>query len=169
MLQSQLESARCNPKGTPPSKGVRVRDYALTDAAGDPISLSDFRGKRNLVLIFAGAPETGEAVANQLSSFDQEFADKDALAIVILADEPAWVSGQPHILVASDIGAIAHKEIGGANASPKFVQGCYITDRFGEVCAALHEIPPAGEMLRWLDYINSECPECEPSEWPPLE
>ncbi len=169
MLQSQLESARCNAKGTAPSKGIRIRDYALIDAAGNPITLSDFRGKQNLVLIFAGARETGEAVANRLYSFDQEFGNAEATAIVILADEPAWVSGRPHILIASDVAAIAHKEIGGHDASVKFVQGCYITDRFGEVCAALHEIPSVSEMLRWLDYINSECPECEPSEWPPME
>lgn len=169
MLQSQLESARCNTKGTPPSKGTRVRDYPLIDAAGNPITLSNFRGKRNLVLIFAGARETGEAIANRLSSFDKEFGDADGLAIVIVADEPAWGSGRPHMLIASDVAAIAHKEIGGTDASVKFVQGCYITDRFGEVCAALHEIPPVSEMLRWLDYINSECPECEPSEWPPME
>jgi len=169
MLQSQLESARCNTKGTPPSKGVRIRDYALIDADGNSLTLSNFRGKRNLVLIFAGARETGEEVANQLGSFDQEFGDADALAIVIVADEPAWGSGRSHVLIASDIDAIAHKEIGGPHAAVKFVQRCYITDRFGEVCAALHEIPPVSEMLRWLDYINSECPECEPPEWPPME
>lgn len=169
MLQSQLESGRCNARGTPPSKGVRIRDYALIDAAGDPIALSNFRGKRNLVLIFAGARETGEAVANGLSSFDQEFADADAVAIVILADQPAWVSGRPHILIASDVEAIAHREVGAVDASIKFVQGCYITDRFGEVKTALHEIPAVSEMLRWLDYINSECPECEPPEWPVIE
>ncbi len=169
MLQSQLESARCNTKGTPPSKGLRIRDYALIDADGNPIELSSFRGKHNLVLIFAGARETGEAVVERLSPFDQEFGDADALAVVILADEPAWVSGHPHVLIATDVAAIAHKEIGGAEASVKFVQGCYVTDRFGEVYTALHEIPPVSEMLRWLDYINNECPECEPSEWPPLE
>ncbi|MDT8068609.1 MAG: hypothetical protein ROO76_10650 [Terriglobia bacterium] len=169
MLQSQLESARCNTKGKPPSKGVRIRDYALVDAVGNPIELSSFRGRQNLVLVFAGARETGEAAVNRLSSFEQEFAGADAMVIVIVADEPAWVTGLPHVLAATDVAAIAHKEIGGPDAAVKFVQGCYITDRFGEVYAALHEIPPVTEMLRWLDYINNECPECEPSEWPPME
>jgi peroxiredoxin len=166
MLQSQLESARCNTKGTPPSKGVRIRDYALIDAAGNSIELSGYRGKQNLVLLFTGARESGETVATRLRSFEEEFIQADAVVVIVVADEPAWVSGLPHVLIASDVRAIAHKEIGGPEASAKFVQGCFITDRFGEVYTALHEIPPVSEMLRWLDYINSECPECEPSEWP---
>lgn len=166
MLQSQTRSARCNISGEPPSKGVRVRDYHLTDSSGNPLELSSFRGKRNLVLLFAGARESGEAIAERLQPFEQEFCDRNAVAIVILADEPAWGSAVPHVLVATDVAAVAHKEIGGAGSSVKFVQACYITDQFGEVFTALHEIPPVSEMLRWLDYVNSQCPECEPPEWP---
>lgn len=166
MLQSQTRSVRCNATGEPPSKGLRIRDYALADAAGNPILLSNFRGKKNLVLIFAKAREAGEAIAEQFRPLGQEFSEEDALAIVIVADEPAWDSGLPHLLIATDLDGVAHKEIGGRNSSGKFVQSCYITDRFGEVYAVLREIPPASEMLRWLDFINSECPECEPPEWP---
>jgi hypothetical protein len=27
-------------------------------------------------------------------------------------------------------------------------------------------MPLAGEVLHWLAFINSQCPDCEPPEWP---
>lgn len=166
MLQSQVGSARCNAKGSAPVKGVRVRDYPLFDAEGSAIEISSFRGRRNVVLLFAGTRETGELVAGRLAGLDKELLEKDAVAIVILAGEPAWASGLKSIQIASDPAGEAHKEISGGTLATKFVQACYITDKFGEVYAALREIPPAVEILSWLDYINAECPECEPPEWP---
>ena len=47
----------------------------------------------------------------------------------------------------------------------------YITDRFGEVFAVFREsekqaMPSVQEILGWLSFVNSQCPECSPPEWP---
>ena len=47
----------------------------------------------------------------------------------------------------------------------------YVTDRFGEVFATFREsekqaMPSVQEILGWLDFVNSQCPECSPPEWP---
>ena len=47
----------------------------------------------------------------------------------------------------------------------------YITDRFGEVFAVYRAaegqtMPDAQEIVTWLAFINSQCPECSPPEWP---
>ncbi len=161
MLQSQIQSARCNAKGTAPGKGVRIRDYPLADALGSSVELSSFRGKHDLVILFCGRRVAAEQIASRLAAFDDDFAEKNALVVLVVAGEPAWVSGS-RLLIASDIGGVAHKEIGANGAQ----QSCFITDQFGEVYAALSGIPPVEEILSWLDFINSQCPECEPPEWP---
>jgi hypothetical protein len=47
----------------------------------------------------------------------------------------------------------------------------YVTDRFGEVFATFREsekqaMPGVQEILEWLTFVNSQCPECSPPEWP---
>jgi hypothetical protein len=44
-------------------------------------------------------------------------------------------------------------------------------DRFAEVFGAYRSrdgqsLPTTAEVLSWLEFINSQCPECEPPEWP---
>jgi len=46
-----------------------------------------------------------------------------------------------------------------------------ITDRFGEVFAVYRAaegqaMPSVREIVEWLSFINSQCPECSPPEWP---
>ncbi|HSB75204.1 MAG TPA: hypothetical protein VLC12_06095, partial [Terriglobales bacterium] len=47
----------------------------------------------------------------------------------------------------------------------------YITDRFGQVFAAFRTglgepAPGVDDILGWLEFINRQCPECFPPEWP---
>lgn len=49
--------------------------------------------------------------------------------------------------------------------------GFWPTDRFGEVFAAYKagqgkSLPSVEEISGWIDFINSQCPECGPLEWP---
>ena len=54
MTQAELAGGMANAPQAHPEKGQFIRDFTLTSTLGQPISLSDHRGRSNLVLIFAG-------------------------------------------------------------------------------------------------------------------
>jgi hypothetical protein len=54
MTQAELAGGMANAPQAHPEKGQLIRDFTLTSTLGQPISLSDYRGRSNLVLIFAG-------------------------------------------------------------------------------------------------------------------
>jgi hypothetical protein len=58
MTQAELAGGMANAPEARPGKGQLIRDFTLTSTLGQPISLSDYRGHSNLVLIF-GERETG--------------------------------------------------------------------------------------------------------------
>jgi hypothetical protein len=64
-----------------------------------------------------------------------------------------------------------HRRLGATDSEGEISPALYITDRYGEVFAAYRStagqgMPRAGELLNWLAFINSQCPECESPEWP---
>jgi len=54
MTQAELAGGMANAPQARPAKGQLIRDFTLTSTLGKPISLSDYRGRSNLVLVFAG-------------------------------------------------------------------------------------------------------------------
>src|SRR5690349_11273458 len=58
VTQAQLAGGMANAPQTRPAKGQLIRDFTLTSALGEPISLSDYRGRSNLVLVFAGGRDS---------------------------------------------------------------------------------------------------------------
>jgi peroxiredoxin len=54
MTQAELAGGMANAPEARPGKGQLIRDFTLTSTLGQPISLSDYRGHSNLVLIFGG-------------------------------------------------------------------------------------------------------------------
>jgi peroxiredoxin len=64
-----------------------------------------------------------------------------------------------------------HRFMGALNEGAGSAMAIYITDRFGEVFATFREserqaMPGVKEILGWLAFVNSQCPECGPPEWP---
>jgi len=61
MTQAELAGGMANAPQARPAKGQLIRDFTLTSTLGQPISLSDYRGRSNLVLVFAaggdGSPD----------------------------------------------------------------------------------------------------------------
>ncbi len=161
MLQSKIQSARCNAKGAAPTRGARIRDYALHDVAGKKVEFSAYRGKYNLVIVFCGDIKAAKRISDTLAGVGDELSERDSLALVVVEKTAPWNSGSNAVLIASDAEGVAHREVA-AEPDPKV----FITDKFGEVYASLEEIPAVEEILRWLDFINNQCPECEPPEWP---
>jgi hypothetical protein len=75
------------------------------------------------------------------------------------------------LVVAMDSPGQLHCTLGATDAAGNLLPTIYITDRFGEVFAALQSpevaaLPDAQELIRWLEFINQQCEECSPPEWP---
>jgi hypothetical protein len=54
MTQAELAGGMANAPEARPGKGQLIRDFTLISTLGQPISLSDYRGHSNLVLMFGG-------------------------------------------------------------------------------------------------------------------
>ena len=74
-------------------------------------------------------------------------------------------------VVLADGNLCAHEMCGGLDSIGNPTAAVYVTDRFLEVFAAWRptagdRFPVIAEVLSWLQYIESQCPECSQPEWP---
>lgn len=176
MSQAEVAGGTFTPPHEFPSKGYLLRDFVLTSATGRSIRLSDYRGRLNLVLIFAGDGSGTTSllsdVASQYPQIRNEYAE--VLAVIWRTREQARNNGElmqlPYPLLI-DEGGHLHHEFGAIDAQGQASAAVYITDRCGEVFGSYRKpdgqnLPTTKEILDWLEFINSQCPECEPPEWP---
>ena len=148
----------------------------LPDVDGSSVSLESYRGRKNLVVVFAGY-EGGEGpIAGLLEELDaraEEFAAEVAQVLVVVPSRPSALGQRTRwafpVLVDDD--ARIHRKVGATDAAGKAAPAVFVTDRFREIYAAYLAGPgsaPLGatEILDWLMFINIQCPECGVSEWP---
>jgi hypothetical protein len=128
-------------------RGMMLRDLTAPTLDGERVQLSDLRGRRNLVLIFAGTNGEEQRLLSELRESRAELREEEAVAAVIADNDRESRSWY---------GALA------ADGTPR--AALYITDRYGEIYFAAHperglSLPSAAEVLDWLRFINSQCPE----------
>lgn len=117
-------------------RGELLRDIPVQTAGGQQARLSDFRGRRNIVLFFPGDVSRAPSVISEVASHPD------------LGYEEAVV------LIASDAEARA------LYSAPK--SALFIADRYGEIFFSVRHpdpLPDASEVLKWLEFINHQCPE----------
>lgn len=176
MSQAQIAGGSVTQLNELPSKGHRLREFELMGALGRIIRLSDFRGRANLVLIASDdRPETAELMAGIAVQYSEiKNSEAEVLAIVHTSRESAVGIKQkgnlPYPVLADEHGRL-HREFGAVDSRGLDAAAVYVTDRFGEVFAvfrtsAQDSLPSVAEILSWLEFINAQCPECEPPEWP---
>lgn len=146
-----------------------LRDVELHLADRSRQLLSQFRGRTNLVIVFAAEGDVIQLL-DQLVSARSELKANAARVLVIGSKPLSQKFDGKDFQWADDPEAILQRQLGavGDNAQP--VATVYITDRFGEVFAAFRESPqqrlPEGkEVIAWLEFINQQCEECSPPEW----
>lgn len=174
-MKSQAETAGHLARGAAahPQKGTVLRDPELLLADGTRRLLSAVRERSNLVMIFT----TGRDFAGLLDLTGKRDAlnENNARVLVITPEEPSSKfqarPAQSSRLLALDPDGQVHRALGATDATGKPVPTIYITDRFGEVFAAFQNsnpaaLPDAEEIIRWLEFINQQCEECNPPEWP---
>ncbi len=155
----------------PPRRGELMRDFVVPAASGERVQLSSYRGRKNLIVVFAGNDERPllRALADRQYSLASENAGVLAIVAGRQADAAELQRALP-FLVAADPDARIHTAMGALKDGAP-APALYVTDRFGEVFAAFRTaegkaLPDADEIVDWLGFVNRQCEECFPPEWP---
>jgi len=161
-----------------PRSGQLLRNFALLSAAGKQAQLSDYRGRSNLVVVLAGArgSEPQIALLKALAARHAEVLEEEAQVIAVLycAREQAQAIRSreqlPFLVMADSQGAV-HRSLGALDQRGAPRLAVYVTDRYAEVFAAFRTAqgdaaPSVQDIVGWLQFINRQCPECFPPEWP---
>jgi hypothetical protein len=141
-------------------KGSVIPDFELSFPDGRSQLLSEFRGRSNLVIVFNVEPDT-HALLARLSEQKSQIEVNEAKVLAIVASRRSSS--------AEDFGFA----IAAATNLPKMLAGTQliVTDRFGEMFvvfpnAKTRALPAANQIVNWLEFINQQCEECSPPEWP---
>ena len=146
--------------------GTKAPDFTLPDQDGNPVSLSDFRGK-TVVLYFYPRDNT-PGCSRQASAFAQAFADFQALDAVVLGvskdstashqkfaakyDLPFRLLSDPELTTLQAYGVWQEKKLYG-KTSMDVVRSTYVIDGDGIIRHAMPKVKPdanAGDVLALL-------------------
>jgi hypothetical protein len=131
----------------------------------------------SLVLFLAGRTEErpDSPVLSALAKRYGEIAETDSEVVVVVAESVAQADefkGKMHfpVSVLSDTDMPVHNMVGASGAQAVPAAAFYITDRFLEVFAVWRtgtgdRLPDISDVLSWLTYLDSQCPECTQIDW----
>jgi len=176
MSQAEIAGGTFTPANEFPSKGHLLRDFSLETASRKRINLSDYRGRASLVLVFPGDEDGSSKLLSDLAIHDVEIKRQEAEALVISwpgHDRVQDTADQAHVpyAVLMDRDGRLHDRFGAVDVQGRTCSAVYIIDRFAEVFAVYRKrdgqkLPTFTEIISWLEFVNSQCPECEAPEWP---
>ena len=159
-----------------PRRGEIFPGVTLQASDGSPILLESFRGRANLVVIFAGDSLDKDPVrvlVDELAARMDELTSEAAQVFVAVTSGPAAAPGRDGwtFPVLVDDGAHLHRTVGATDPAGRPAPAVFVTDRFREIFAAYlpgrgSALPGAKDVLDWLAFINIQCPECGVPEWP---
>jgi peroxiredoxin len=135
------------------------------------VRLSDFRGRRNLVVLLLSAEEgaSSRRLLTDLAERYAEFVEEDAEILSVIrgpVDRAAWIRQRdnlPFPVLADEDGRV-HRALGGHAAEGAGGAAVYVADRYGEVfyahqAAEGQSLPTPEEILGWVRFIELQCPE----------
>ncbi len=172
-----LHSGSSAGEGKCPDRGQRLRDFRLPDLSGHEVQLSDLWGYRNLVLLFAAdLPVSLIGLLSEIARHYSEFAEEQAQVLVVVAgtkaqaEEKLGTRDLPFSILL-DVDGKEHRSACAFEPGGRLGPEIYVTDRYGEIFQVYRtfdgrSVPKVGELLEWLQFINMQCPECFPPEWP---
>jgi len=157
-----------------PARGDSLPNIAGMTLDGPRIHISDFRGRKNVVLIFSGRQSDGriQELISALAVGYRDIQDENAEVVFVSAGGVKQTASARHLpfpVLLDDNGEM-HGAIGAIDSNGGESAAVCIADRYGEVyfavsCSAAR-CPSAGDILDWLRFIEIQCPECGVSEWP---
>jgi hypothetical protein len=150
-------------------------DVTLPTPSGVPVSLGQYRGRRNLVVALLGAGALDERVVRLLEQLARSGAaldEEDAKPLVIRTGDtdPLPIDELPSLTVLVDDDGAVHRSLGAVDAAGRPSPALYITDLYREIYLAARPgdstWPENAESVRsWLVFMNIQCPECNVPEW----
>lgn len=155
--------------------GFMIRDFTLECSRGERIQISSFRGRANLVLVFPGRSDAMRVFLGSAARHSREFSEQDTTVVAVVPYGPEESEHQTFmsspILVLHDRAHTVYRLSGATDENGCPIPLVYLTDRFGEIVSTYaapgYAMPPSiEEILSTLEFVNHQCPECEPPEWP---
>jgi hypothetical protein len=150
-------------------------DVTLPTPSGVPVSLGQYRGRRNLVVALLGAGALDERVVRLLEQLARSGAaldEEDAKLLVIRTGDtdPLPIDELPSLTVLVDDDGAVHRSLGAVDAAGLPSPALYITDLYREIYLAARPgdstWPENAESVQsWLVFMNIQCPECNVPEW----
>ena len=146
--------------------GDLAPDFSLRDQEKNPVTLSEFRGRKNVVIVFYPFSFTNVCKGELCAIRDElaDFSNDDVQTLAVSVDSPqvhaAWAKEQgydfplladfwPHGAVAQAYG-VFHEQAGAA------VRGTFIVDKQGVVVwKVVHEIPDARDHEEYKKVLAS--------------
>jgi peroxiredoxin len=141
-----------------PRERQMAPDFVLPSSKGLHYQLSQWRGRRNLVLIFTGNGESStQVLLRELVSRQTELEEEETVVLVILHGDIAAAEvlsakeSLPFPVLADEAGDVQQRY-----AAPSV----YLTDRYGKIYGAYHDGPPqVDDLMDSVRHINAACPE----------
>jgi len=148
-------------------RGRCLPDVEVVTIGGVRKRLSDFKGRKNLLVILTG--EDGAGLPAAMATAAADINRNEGHVIVILPYPSPEALRWPFDVVADPDGTIRRKFSSADSREPCL--SVFTTDRWGEVVFACQTgrgdpAPGAADLLDWLRFVDQQCPECFPSEWP---
>jgi len=154
-----------------PAPGEMMPDFELVATNDTHVRVSDYRGRRHLVLIFIGLgnSDTARDLLRRFSKQYAEFDREDAQVLVIVRGDKVRAEnlgpdGSFPFPVLLDDGSRVHDMVGASKPEAECRPVVCLIDRYGEFRQEFRaEGLPAADtveaILDWVRYINLECPE----------
>jgi peroxiredoxin len=172
MSQAEIAGGRLLRPGELPKKGVRLDDLELELTSGGKARLSDY-DRANLVIVLSDRSEATRKLITDLIRIYQQLKTENAQLIVICSRQDRDMEAKPELSfpVTVDTTGLIHRKLGATSNEGQCSAAIYVTDRYREIYGVYRmrdgqRLPGTAEILEWLQFINSQCPECEPPEWP---
>jgi peroxiredoxin len=151
--------------------GQRLPNFTLPDLRNNPVTLSSYRRRSNLVVLFSGQPVSKaftrllDELAEVYDDLDEHQAEVVAVTPAPQAEAAALRSGRrdPFPLLV-DAGGEVHRQSGAVNSMGEPAFTVAILDRYGEVYGLYvvnEKTPPPSiqGIIEWLEYIELQCDE----------
>ncbi len=158
-------AARVEPTESGARLRRRLRDFRLPGADGREVRTTDFRQRRNLVVVFhhgGGCPICVDYLDN-LADHVSDLAGEEAVALAVGAEDEAatralWERLDRRLTCLADPSGNA------AGAERLGIPAVIVADRFGQVWAAWsggasHALPGPDDVVEWLRFVEMQCPE----------
>lgn len=164
-----------NPSRSPGGTGELFPDATLPLASGGTLSIDSLRVRYDLVILMLGAGSIDPAAARLLDELARgrpSIEEEEGRVLAVRAADRSPASSEwrwPFPLLLDAHGRL-HSRVGALDGEGQPATSLYVTDRYREIYAATRpgdaDWPATvNDVLRWLTFVNIQCPECNPPEW----